>query len=173
MKNVFVAIPLLFTPAALSLESVVVVLLAVGCFCLWSSSVYLLNDVLDVESDRQHPRKRYRPVAAGRVPIRLALSVSLLFAVLATIMAVATLPKAFVFIGILYLANSLLYCVVLKHRVIADIIAIAIGFVLRLLAGCAAIQVEPSSWIVVCGFSLAPVLGFGKRRAEIERVGRS
>jgi 4-hydroxybenzoate polyprenyltransferase len=172
LKNVFVAIPLFFTPALLSFDSLFRVLVAVACFCLWSSSVYLFNDALDVESDRQHPRKRFRPVAAGRISVQLALSVSAVLMLGATILASATLPRAFVLMGFLYLANSVIYCILLKHRVIADVIAIAIGFVLRLLGGCAAIEVEPSSWIIVCGFSLALVLGFGKRRAEIERLER-
>src|SRR5262249_21287673 len=66
-----------------------------------------------------------------------------------------------------YLLNSIAYCLLLKHQVIADVLSIAIGFVLRLLAGCAAIGAEPSSWIIVCGFSLATLLGFGKRKLEL------
>ena len=73
------------------------------------------------------------------------------------------LPAAFLVLGLLYLANSVLYCLVLKHRVIIDVMSIAIGFVLRLLAGCAAIGVFSSSWLLICGFSLAMLLGFGKR----------
>lgn len=81
------------------------------------------------------------------------------------------MPHSFLLFGMLYLANSLLYCLYLKNKVIADVMAIAAGFVLRILAGCAAIAVEPSTWVVVCGFSLALVLGFGKRRTEIARLG--
>lgn len=75
--------------------------------------------------------------------------------------------------GALYLANSLAYCLVLKYRVVVDVLAIALGFVLRLLGGCAAIGVEPSSWLLVCGFSLALLLGFGKRRLEVDGLERA
>ena len=87
---------------------------------------------------------------------------------LAGVLAWMRLPERFLLFAGLYLLNSLVYCSFSKHRVIIDVLAIAVGFVLRLLAGCAAIGVEPTSWILVCGFSLALLLGFGKRRLECE-----
>jgi 4-hydroxybenzoate polyprenyltransferase len=85
-------------------------------------------------------------------------------------LATTALPPSFRLLGLIYLGNSLAYCLWLKHRVIVDVLLIGIGFVLRLLAGCAAIDVPPSHWLVVCGFSLALVLGFGKRRTEVANL---
>jgi 4-hydroxybenzoate polyprenyltransferase len=169
-KNSFVLAPLLFSGRFSSLDFVVQSLAAFGVFCLFSSAVYVCNDVLDREADRQHPRKCRRPVAAGRVTPWAAFVLGCVLLVLGMAIGLV-LPPRFVFFAGLYLANSLLYCFYLKNKAIADVMVIAAGFVLRLLAGCAAIVVVPSSWMLVCGFSLALVLGFGKRRTEVARLG--
>lgn len=166
-KNVFVFAPLLFTPSAWELSAVVAATLATTCFCLWSSSLYCLNDVLDAKADSQHPRKQARPIPSGRVPVALALGLSICLAGWTSVAAGLLVSPFFLLFGLVYLANSLAYCLWIKHRVIADVLSIAAGFELRLLGGCAAIGVSPSSWMVVCGFSLAMLLGFGKRRLEI------
>ncbi len=168
MKNIFVLGPLLFSGLITDPVAIVASLLAMVCFCLWSSSVYCMNDVLDAPADRRHPRKKNRPVPSGRVSVSVALLSSLALGMAGfAISTLPLLPTGFVWFGSLYLVNSILYCTLLKHRVIVDVIAIAIGFVLRLLAGCWAIGVHPSHWISICGFSLALLLGFGKRRLEI------
>lgn len=172
-KNVFVLAPLLFSKSFFSSAHIAAAALAVGCFCLWSSSVYLFNDLIDAEADRRHPRKRERPIAAGRITGPVAVALCLALTAAAGTAASLALPLAFLMLASLYLVNSLAYCLVLKKHVIVDVLAIAIGFVLRLLAGCAAIGVEPSSWFVVCGLSLALVLGFGKRRTEIVNLKQS
>jgi 4-hydroxybenzoate polyprenyltransferase len=146
--------------------------MATACFCLWASAVYLVNDVLDAPADRRHPRKCSRPIAAGRVGPLTAGVLAAVLVVAGGLAAWWTLPVAFLVLGGLYLGNSLLYCLVLKHHPICDVLAIAIGFVLRLLAGCVAIGVEPSSWALVCGFALALTLGFGKRRLEVGNLER-
>jgi 4-hydroxybenzoate polyprenyltransferase len=168
-KNVFVLAPLLFSESVLrNTEEALHALAAFGCFCLASSAVYVFNDLLDVGVDRAHPRKRDRPLASGKVtPVDAVVVLALLLAGSAGLMW-AALPPPFWVIACLYLGNSLFYCTWLKRHVIVDVVTIAIGFVLRLLGGCVAIGVTPSSWILVCGFSLALVLGFGKRRTEIE-----
>lgn len=171
-KNVFLLAPLFFSMSLGSLSAVQATVLAFGCFCLWSSAVYAVNDVLDAPTDRRHPRKRLRPVAAGRITPGAALGLAFILAVSAALAAAALLPAAFLGCAALYLLNSLAYCMVLKHRVIVDVLSIAMGFVLRLLAGCAAIGVQPSSWIILCGFSLALILGYGKRRLEIAALER-
>ncbi len=172
-KNVFVLAPVLFSESIGKPANLLSAGIAFVCFCFWSSSVYCLNDVLDAKADRQHPRKRQRPIASGRVSSVLATMLGIGLAVLGGIIAYQSLPLPFLFFGSIYLANSLLYCLLLKHRVIVDVLSIAIGFVLRLLAGCAAINVEPTSWILVCGFSLAMLLGFGKRRLEVDAVSQA
>ncbi len=171
VKNVFVLSPLLFggLPTYLSVSRAA---MAFGCFCLLSSGIYCLNDVIDIEADRQHPRKRDRPIASGRlsVPSALALSACLIGSAL---IASSALPPLFVLFGVLYVANSLIYCTFLKHHVIVDVLLIAIGFVIRIMAGCTAMELRPTSWIIVCGFSLAMLLGFGKRRLEIAGIGQN
>jgi 4-hydroxybenzoate polyprenyltransferase len=172
-KNVFVLAPLLFSESIGKPEALLHAGLAFFCFCFWSSSVYCLNDLLDAEADRVHPRKCNRPIPSGRVSPWMAIGLGLGLALSACVIAILTLPALFLVFGLIYLANSVLYCLLLKHRVIVDVLSIAIGFVLRLLAGCAAITVAPTSWILVCGFSLAMLLGFGKRRLEIDAVSQS
>jgi decaprenyl-phosphate phosphoribosyltransferase len=167
VKNIFVIAPLLFSRTLFNPSAGVKSLVAFVCFCVWSSAVYCINDALDAEADRRHPRKKNRPVASGRVPASFAYLLSLGLIGLGAAVGRTFLPCAFLFCGVLYLVNSLAYTLVFKYRVIADVIVIAVGFVIRLLAGCAALGVEPSLWIQVCSFSLALLLGFGKRRLEV------
>lgn len=167
-KNIFVLTPLIFSGYVTEPVAYRCAVPALACFCLWSSAVYCLNDVLDAAADRQHPRKRLRPVASGRISATVALVLMVVFVLTGLALGAAVLPHSFLLVGVLYLANSLLYCVLLKYRVIVDVLSIAIGFDLRLVAGCAAIGVTPTSWILICGFSLAMLLGFGKRRLEMD-----
>jgi len=167
VKNVFVLAPLLFSESMLRWPIAGKAFLAAACFCFWSSAVYCLNDVLDRTADQRHPRKNNRPVAAGRISPRLAIAISLAMSLIGFTLA-WLISNLFLVFGGLYLLNSAFYFVLLKRKVIADVLAIAIGFVIRLLAGCAAIAVLPSSWLLVCGFSFALLLGFGKRRLEVD-----
>jgi len=173
-KNVFVLAPALFSASSLSRDGMARAIIATATFCLLSSAVYALNDVIDADADRNHPRKRRRPVAAGQISPAAAIIASAMLATSAIAIAYATLPRQFLPFAALYVVISLSYCQWLKTRVIVDVLAIAMGFASRLLAGSAAIDVEASSWMLVCGFSLALVLGFGKRRTEVQQMaGRS
>jgi 4-hydroxybenzoate polyprenyltransferase len=145
--------------------------LGFGCFCLLSGAVYLANDLRDLESDRLHPVKRKRALASGELPASWA------WAALAVILVTATglawfLGPTFSITAVAYLASNLLYTFKLKQVVLLDVISIAMGFVLRAIAGVELIrpiepQVEISPWLLVCTFFLALFLGFGKRRQEI------
>ncbi len=171
LKNVFVAAPALFSERIFEWPVFRDAVGALGIFCLVSSAFYILNDVKDRQEDAAHPRKRLRPVASGRIAPGTALGFALLLAAAAIAWSLVELDVRFLaFVGA-YAANTLAYIVWLKYRVIVDVIVIACGFVIRLLAGCAAVHVEPSPWLLVCGFSLALVLGFGKRLAEVEAPG--
>jgi 4-hydroxybenzoate polyprenyltransferase len=167
VKNAFVAAPLLFVlpdpfwPAALRC------LLAIAAFSLVASAIYALNDVVDADADRAHPTKRHRPVAAGRIGAAVAVAWAAALAAGAVALSWATLPMAVLAALAAYAGNNLAYNLLLKQHRIADVISIAIGFVIRLVAGSIAIGVAPSSWLLVCGFSLALFLGFGKRRSEL------
>jgi 4-hydroxybenzoate polyprenyltransferase len=173
IKNVFLVFPLLFGRRFTEPAAIMATLIAVGCFCAWSSAVYILNDVIDAPQDRAHPRKRRRPIAAGRIAPIPALGLAAALALSAVVISAMMLPAGVLLFGALYLLNNVLYCVLLKYRVVIDVISIAAGFALRILAGCSAITVEPSSWIIICGFSLALFLGFGKRRSELQRLGEA
>lgn len=166
IKNVFVVVPLVFSGNLVNPAGWRHSLMALVAFCLGSAATYALNDAIDATKDSAHPRKRYRPVASGAISIYTAASLSVLLAIAAVAVAL-TLNRGLAICVLAYLTNSLLYCLFFKRHEIVDVLAIAIGFVIRLLGGCAALSIEPTSWVVVCGFSLALVLGFGKRRLEV------
>lgn len=170
VKNSFLLAPVLFSGKVLDLPELLKAVVAVGCFSLLSSSVYCLNDLLDAEADRLHPRKRNRPIASGAVSPAAAILLVIILTAGAFGLGWWFLPLPFLAWALAYLANSTLYSLFLKHRVIVDVLSIAIGFVIRLGAGCAAVAVVPSPWLFVCGFSLAMMLGFGKRRLELEVI---
>jgi len=167
VKNGFVAAPLLFARPEPFRTAVGLAAIAVAVFSLLASAIYCFNDVLDAESDRAHPTKRTRPVASGAVSPALGIAWGLILAAAALALAWWQLPPAFLAVFGAYVVNNALYNVYLKQVAIADVISIAAGFVLRLVAGAIAIGVVASSWLLVCSFSLALFLGFGKRRSEL------
>jgi 4-hydroxybenzoate polyprenyltransferase len=139
-------------------------------FCLLSSSVYIINDIMDVEADRQHPTKKNRPIAAGKLPIPIAIVATI------TILAI-TFPLAFLLsptffgISVFYFLLNLAYSSRLKHIPLLDVLVLATCYVLRVAAGVSLIHVERfSPWLYVVTTLLALYLGFGKRRAELSMV---
>jgi 4-hydroxybenzoate polyprenyltransferase len=169
IKNSFVLAPLLCYPPAWGVSNLINIVSAFTCFCLWASSVYAFNDVIDRHNDAFHPRKNKRPIPSGIVSPRLGVLFSILLAIGAVLLAYEILSLTFIGLGILYLTNNLAYCLVFRNKVILDVMSIATGFVLRIFAGCIAVAVMPSNWMIICGFSLALLLGFGKRRLELCR----
>jgi 4-hydroxybenzoate polyprenyltransferase len=145
---------------------VVAALLAFVAFCALSGAVYAANDVLDVEEDRKHPTKRARPVASGEIPARAAVLYSILLAVGGLGLAFFVGPGV-ALAGLGYLALQAVYVPVLKHVAILDVMSISAGFVLRALAGVAAVGSPISPWLVVCTGLLTLFLGFSKRRHEL------
>jgi 4-hydroxybenzoate polyprenyltransferase len=144
-------------------------------FSLLAGSVYLLNDLLDVEADRLHPRKRNRPIASGRLPVAVAWAA--LLPVLAISGAIAWwLGTGFTLIAGVYLAFNLAYSFGLKHQVLIDVFVLALGFVLRAIAGVELLRpvapgIEISAWLLVCTFFGALFLGLAKRRRELANAG--
>jgi 4-hydroxybenzoate polyprenyltransferase len=137
------------------------------CFCLLSSAVYILNDLVDMEKDRQHPRKRTRPLASGALDPRFAAIAGLIFGVVSIAAAFAINPWAGLVL-LAYLAQNFAYSFWLKNIVIIDVMVLSLGFLLRVLAGVVVVQVENfSPWLYICVTLLALFLGFGKRRQEI------
>lgn len=152
------------------------VLLAFACFCSLSGAAYLINDWQDLERDRNHPTKKHRPLASGRISLRgaaIILVVLLLIAVATTATMLALQPRSWGFgiAALTYLVLTLAYSLKLKHEVIIDVLSVAAGFVVRVVAGCLAIPVEISPWILFCTFDLALFVALCKRRAELLEVG--
>jgi decaprenyl-phosphate phosphoribosyltransferase len=144
--------------------------LAFISFCLAASGIYLWNDALDADADRQHPRKRFRPVAAGTVSPRLAEVTGTLLAVAALAVAGATGRWQTVGIVAVYLATTMLYTVWLKHVAVVDLVTIAAGFVLRAAAGAVAVDVSMSQWFVLCTVFGSLFIVVGKRYAEMREL---
>ena len=166
VKNVFLFGALVFGPRRTDPQAILLACGAFGIFCLLSGAVYALNDMLDYREDALHPTKRFRPVASGKISPLMAGMISVVLTIVA-LAAAMQYPRGFTFTACLYLVLNLAYSLKLKQQVLLDVILIAIGFVLRALAGAQAIEVEVSAWLVVCTFTLCLFLGFGKRRCEI------
>ena len=173
IKNCFVFAAPLFSQIVFERPgSIAVALAAFFLFCFASSSVYLINDVLDLENDRKHPRKRHRPIASGRVsaPLALTAAVLLIGCALGGSVALAWLgPSGWSFPSLLalYFCLNLAYSVSLKHVVILDALFVAIGFVIRAMAGAEAVSVEISPWLLLCTILISLFLALSKRRHEI------
>jgi 4-hydroxybenzoate polyprenyltransferase len=145
-------------------------LLTFAAFCALSSAGYLLNDVVDVEADRQHPTKRHRPIAAGLVPIPLALTLGIALAV-AGLAASFWIGLGLGMLALSYVLLTAVYSTTLKHMVLLDIFGIAGGFVLRAAAGAIAIDVPISPWLYIATLLGALLIALGKRRTELQVLG--
>jgi 4-hydroxybenzoate polyprenyltransferase len=167
IKNLFVFAGLIFTlDRGHSWDIWLQAAMAFFVFCCLSGSVYIINDIVDVERDRQHPVKRFRPIAAGEIPIQFAA----VFAVLLASLSIGTgftLGLPFGAIATTYFVITLCYSFWLKHIVIVDLLTIAAGFVLRAAAGPLVVAVPISPWLLVCTTLLALFLGLTKRRSEL------
>ncbi|TMQ23247.1 MAG: hypothetical protein E6J90_10875 [Deltaproteobacteria bacterium] len=175
VKNLFVAAPLVFSRHLTSPTYAIKTALAVLAFCALSGAVYAFNDVRDVAADRLHPIKRHRPVAAGALSERAAL-------IWAGVLAAGALGGCLVLswklaaFATAYLIQNVAYTLRLKQVAFIDVLLIASGFILRVLAGAVAIAVPASGWVLLCTTLLAVFLGFGKRAHELawaERTGRA
>ncbi len=166
VKNTFVFAPIFFTPAAVTVDNVGIVLVVFAAFCLVSSGVYCFNDARDCESDRLHPSKRNRPVASGRVSAAAAMVLALLLVLSGMLLAIWKAPLAAVAL-IAYLAINAGYSLGLKKISIVDVMVISVGFVLRLYAGATVIDIDPTPWIQVCGGLLALFIALAKRRDDV------
>ena len=166
IKNFFIFGPLLFSRLLTNQATDLRVLAGFVLFCLASSGVYVLNDLMDLEADRLHPTKRFRPIAAGQISRGMALTLSVVLLLAAAAGAVA-LGTVFALLVLCYIGLNISYSLGLKQVVIIDVMMIGAGFVIRVLAGAAIIPVSPSHWLVLCTILLSVFLGFTKRRAEL------
>jgi len=166
VKNFVLFAGLIFSQNLGRLDLVLETLAGFALFCLLSSSAYILNDIVDVESDRKHPLKSARPIAKGEIKISTAVFLFIILAVISLGLS-AWLSPLFALTALIYFILNLLYSLYLKHVVIIDVMCIALGFVIRAVAGAVLIGVEISAWLVVCTTLLALFLSFGKRRHEL------
>ncbi|HEY9786140.1 MAG TPA: decaprenyl-phosphate phosphoribosyltransferase [Candidatus Obscuribacterales bacterium] len=165
-KNLIAFAPALFSTRIHEMPVIVDVSLCVVAFCLVSSAVYIVNDVLDAKSDRLHPRKQNRPIASGRIGIPFAVMLAAMFAASGLALAFAVRPTlALLILG--YFGLMMLYGTALKHMVLLDVFAIAAGFVLRAVGGAVAAGVPSSGWFLACTSFGALFLGLEKRRQEL------
>ena len=166
-KNGFVFAGIMFDRQLTEPESLGRVMLAFGLLCLIASTIYIVNDLVDIERDRLHPKKRNRPLPSGQLPVSWAVTAAVIFSVTALAVSLAySLPLAAVIAG--YLVLHIAYSFWLKNLVLLDVFAIAGGFVLRVVAGVVVIDVTNfSPWLYVCAGLLALFLAVGKRRQEL------
>jgi 4-hydroxybenzoate polyprenyltransferase len=164
VKNLFVFAGLVFAQRLFT-EAVWTALAAFVIFCSLSGAVYLLNDVADRDRDRLDPRKRERPIAAGRLSVRAAVTTATALIVVGLGLG-AALSRPFVVTALAYVLLLVAYSAWLKHFVIVDVLVVAGGFVLRAVAGAVVIDVEMSEWLLICTILLALFLALGKRRYE-------
>ena len=166
-KNVFIFAALVFDKQLFVVDSFLRTLAGFALFCLISSCVYIFNDLADVEADRQHPEKKNRPIASGKLPVNVAWGAGIVFVAIALGLSYWLAP-AFCLVVAAYFILNLAYSLSLKHIAILDVLIISVGFVLRVGAGVTLIAVERfSPWLYIVMFLLSLFLGFGKRRAEL------
>ncbi len=166
-KNAFVLAPLVFDGKLFQLDLALRSGLAFLAFCLASSAVYILNDLVDLEKDRRHPRKRLRPLPSGQLHPWVAKAAALVLAAV-SVLGMGLMDWTTGVVLTVYLLQNIAYSLYLKDLVIVDVLVIALGFLLRVIAGVLVVHVQNfSPWLYVCVTLLALFMGFGKRRHEI------
>jgi 4-hydroxybenzoate polyprenyltransferase len=165
-KNLLVFAALIFSIKVSNLEMLFVTVLGFVLFCLVSSCVYILNDFMDREADRQHPEKKHRPMASGAINPHIAISLGAFLLVL-SLSTAFFLNSSFGIVLVVYFLQNVAYSLKLKHVVIIDILIIASGFVLRAVGGSLLIQLPLTPWFIMCTMLLALFLAISKRRHEL------
>jgi 4-hydroxybenzoate polyprenyltransferase len=169
-KNSLLFVGIVFSANLLDASMWGTVVLAFIYFCMLSSAEYLINDICDRERDRIHPLKSQRPIASGRLDVRYALLFALLLIGFSLLGAYLTINLNFLIISASYLLLILLYSLVLKRLIIADVLVISTGFVIRAIAGALAIDVAVSLWLIICTLLLALFLALEKRWHELSTL---
>lgn len=165
-KNLFVFAGIVFALKFFELVLLLKVIYAFIIFCFLSSAIYIINDIKDLESDRKHPQKKFRPIASGEIGIPLALGIAVVLSIV-SIFTAFYLDFSFALVACTYFALMILYAYLLRDLVILDVFSIAAGFVLRAIAGVVVISVELSPWLVICTILLSLFIALGKRRHEL------
>lgn len=172
IKNIIVLLPVVFALRFADGDAWIKATIAAAALCLASSAIYIINDISDRQADRLHPTKKNRPLASGQCRVGEALLLT------AVLLCLAVALACQVALGVLwsilaYVLLQMLYTFVFKSRMILDVICIALGFVIRAVAGAAAISVETSPWLIICTFTICLFMGFGKRCNEVATLGET
>lgn len=173
IKNVFVLVPLFFSLKFTELSVCISTLYAFFLFCFTSSFIYVLNDIIDREKDKLHPKKKFRPLASGALSVSFALYLLAVLLCIIVLLLLKIADSKVLVIICTYLVINFLYSFKLKHLVLADVFVIALGFILRVYAGAYAIDVQVSSFLFMTTFFLALFLAFSKRKSELCKTGES
>ena len=166
VKNLFLVAPLIFSKHLFDAQYFITETLAFIGFCLISSAVYVLNDIADREADKAHPIKRERPIAAGKISVARAVAFDLIL-LAASFMLARNLSPKYQLIAALYFLFNVAYSFWLKKIILVDVFMIAAGFMLRVIAGAFAIDVQVSPWLILCTLFVSVFLAVSKRRGEI------
>lgn len=172
IKNFVIFAGIIFSHKFFETDLICKTIAAFVDFCLLASSIYIINDIKDLETDRLHPVKRLRPIASGRIGVGSAWILAVVLAVISLVGAYLLEFNYFI-LACVYFVGMILYSMFLKHMVIVDLIIIAGGFVLRAVAGAVLIQVTISSWLLVCTTFIALFLVISKRRHEVMLLGEN
>ena len=169
IKNTIVFIPLIFSLKIINGYDIIPTLFAFISFCLISSAVYVFNDIVDSEKDKLHPIKRKRPIASGLIPLSFAWKLFIFLTLISVMISISV--NSLVLISIIsYLLLNIWYSLQLKYLPILDVVCIALGFILRILAGCAAIYVPPSALVILLTFFTSMFFTFSKRKLEYQLI---
>lgn len=172
IKNFFLVIPLIFSGDFIYLDKDIRVVIGFFAFCFLASSMYIMNDINDVEEDRKHSTKKYRPIASGEISIKKALFIAMaLF--LGSILLSTLLSYSYIAVLLLYLVLNLIYTHYTKHIPVWDILFLASFYIVRIFAGGVAIDVNLSSWLFLTAFFATLFIGSGKRYVELATNGKS
>ncbi len=169
-KNLVIFIGIAFSLNLLNINLWLIIISAFFIFCLLSGSIYIINDVFDIEKDRKHPKKSERPLPSGKLKLYQAIVAATIFTLIALVGSyLINLP--FFIISLAFFLLMMIYSLYLKNFIIVDIMIISAGFVMRAVAGALAISVIVSPWLIICAFLLALFLALGKRRHELFLLG--
>ena len=169
-KNLVLFVSIIFSLNIRNLQMWSIAILAFFVFCLISGGEYIINDIIDREKDRNHPKKQKRPIASGMLKLNHALLFAIIL-IIGGLIASYFINIQFMILSISYILLILLYSLILKHIIIVDMLVISIGFVIRAIAGGVAINVFVSPWLIVCTFLVALFLAIAKRRHEVVLLG--
>ena len=169
IKNLFVFVPLMFSLHLFEADYFLASLKAFVIFCLASSFIYVINDIIDIEADAVHPKKKFRPLPSGKISKQSAWITSIIIFLFLIALSFIS-PIEFIYFLASFILLNIIYSVYFKHIVILDVFSIAAGFTIRVLAGAAIINVPVSSWLVLTTMFISLFLGVMKRHSELEQI---